>query len=142
MDGELTARVLIGSAFGLKSPVATFSTTLYVDFEAATDAAFTLPSDDIERALYCVSGTLQVDGVQIEPFHLGVLTPGQAVTVRTSGAARFVLLGGEPLDGHRFMWWNFVSSRKERIEQAKDDWRMQRMGAIDGETEFVPLPER
>jgi hypothetical protein len=141
-DGPMTARVLIGSAFGLTSPVATFSTTLYVDFEASTDATVTLPATNLERAIYCVSGRLQIGDVEIEPFQFAVLPQDKAVTCSNTGAARFVMIGGEPLDGFRFMWWNFVSSRKERIEQAKQDWLEQRMGSVAGETAFIPLPER
>ena len=140
-DWPITARVLIGSAFGLTSPVATYSTTLYVDFEASTDATVTLPATNLERAIYCVSGRLQIGDAEIEPYQFAILPQDQAVTFSNTGAARFVLIGGEPLDGYRFMWWNFVSSRKERIEQAKQDWLKQRMGSVAGETEFIPLPE-
>jgi redox-sensitive bicupin YhaK (pirin superfamily) len=140
-DGPMTARVLIGSAFGLTSPVATFVTTLYVDFETSADATVTLPATNHERAIYCVSGRLQIGDAGIEPFQLAVLPMDLVVTINNIGAARFVLIGGEPLDGYRFMWWNFVSSRKERIEQAKQDWLEQRMGNVAGETEFIPLPE-
>jgi len=138
----MTARVLIGSAFGLTSPVATFATTLHVDFEASADATLMLPATNLEREIYCVSGRLQIGDSEIEPFQLAVLPMDQVVTINNISAARFVLIGGEPLDGYRFMWWNFVSSRKERIEQTKQDWLEQRMGSVAGETEFIPLPER
>ena len=141
-DGPMTASVLIGSAFGLTSPAATFSTTLYVDFEASIDSTVALPATNLERAIYCVSGRLQIGDAETEPFQFAVLPQDQAVTCSNTGAARFVMIGGEPLDGYRFMWWNFVSSRKERIEQAKQDWLEQRMGSVAGETAFIPLPER
>jgi hypothetical protein len=141
-EGPVTARVLIGAAFGLESPVATFSETLYVDFEIAGAASVTLPPTRLERAIYIVSGTLEIDAVDVDPLQLVVLNPDQAVVIRTTEASRFVMIGGAPLDGYRYMWWNLVSSRKERIEQAKEDWRLQRMGSVTGETEFIPLPER
>lgn len=140
-ENLFTARVLIGTAFGLTSPVATGPETLYVDFDAAPCAQITLPARAGEYALYSVDGELTVDGQAIEPRQLAVLDSSAAVTIQTNGSARFVLIGGEPLDAYRHMWWNFVSSRKERIEQAKQDWITQRFGTVPGETEFIPLPE-
>lgn len=135
------ARILIGSAFGLTSPVATFSETLYIDFETAADAEIMLPAASIERAVYVVNGSIEIDGEHLTARQLAVLN-STATSITSREDARFVLIGGAPLDAYRFMWWNFVSSRKERIEQAKQDWQAQRMGAIAGETEFIPLPEQ
>jgi hypothetical protein len=140
-DG-VSGRVLIGRAFGLSSPVATFADTLYLDIRAEVGGSLTLDAQSEERALYSVDGAIEVDGTRLEPFHLGVLQPGTAVRIAAPAGARFVVIGGEPLDGRRFIWWNFVSSRRERIEAAKHDWQAQRLGAIPGETEFIPLPER
>jgi redox-sensitive bicupin YhaK (pirin superfamily) len=137
----LVARVLIGSAFGLQSPVKTLSKMLYLDIDAQAGARFELPLDNLELALYCVSGALTIDGVAIAPQQLIVLNAQERVTIASTDGARFVVLGGEPLEGYRHMWWNFVSSSKERIEQAKANWRAQSMGAVPGETEFIPLPE-
>jgi redox-sensitive bicupin YhaK (pirin superfamily) len=139
-DGVLV-RVLIGSAYGLNSPVRTFVATLYLDFamQPGTNTEF-MPEAE-ECALYCVDNGVLVDGVELPPRVLGVLEPGKAVRIEAPDGARFVAVGGAPLDGHRHMWWNFVSSSRERIEQAKADWEAQRMGQIAGETEFIPLPK-
>lgn len=140
-ESLFTARVLIGTAFGLTSPVVTGFETLYLDFDAAPCAEITLAARAGEYAVYSVDGELTIDGTVVEPLQFAVLDLSADVTIQTSGSARFVLIGGEPLDAYRHMWWNFVSSRKERIEQAKDDWTAQRFGTVNGETEFIPLPE-
>ncbi len=138
--GRASVRVLIGSAFGATSPVATFQPTLYADVDARAGAQVLLENSDFERAVYCVAGRLLVDGQPLEPHTMAVLERGRQVRIEAPEGARYVVVGGEPLDGHRHMWWNLVSSRKERIEQAKRDWAAQRMGSIPGETEFIPLP--
>ena len=94
-------------------------------------------------AVYAVQGDLVVDGNTQAAQTMAVLTSGVASTLAApDGPARFVVIGGEPLDGPRHMWWNFVSSRKERIAQAADDWEAGRFVPVPGETEFIPLPER
>jgi len=138
--GGANVRVLIGSAFGATSPVATFQPTLYLDVNARAGGTIELERSGFERALYAVGGRLEVDGQAVEPHTLAILEPGLAARIAAPEGARFAVIGGEPLDGHRHMWWNLVSSRKERIDQAKRDWAAQRMGAIPGETEFIPLP--
>ena len=139
-----TIRVLIGKAFGKQSPVATFAPTLYLDVALSTGAALVLPSHGsaFERAIYSVDNPLTVDGEQVPAFTLAVLKPGEDASISATRGARCAIIGGEPLDGARFLWWNFVSSRKERIEQAKEDWAQQRMGQIAGEHEWIPLPPR
>ncbi|MGL4575614.1 MAG: pirin family protein [Burkholderiaceae bacterium] len=137
-----TARVLIGSAFGATSPVPAPSPTVYVDIAAQAGAQIALDADYAELALYSVDNDLTV-GAQTLPAHtVGVLAQGSAVTISAAQGARFVLIGGAPLESKRFMWWNFVSSSKERIEQAKTDWAAQCMGQIAGETEWIPLPQK
>ena len=136
-------RVLIGDAFGAKSPVATFAPTLYLDVAMSAGSTLALPSDgNVERAIYSVDNALMIDGTEVPAFTLAVLTPGSAAHVEAPHGARCAIVGGEPLDGPRFIWWNFVSSNKERIERAKDDWTAQRMGQIAGETEWIPLPPK
>jgi redox-sensitive bicupin YhaK (pirin superfamily) len=139
--GGLRIRVLIGRAFGLESPVLTSSPTQYLDVEAEAGAVLDFDADGIERTVYPVDGALEIDGTAVAAGTLAVLATG-AATVRAPLASRFVVLGGAPLDGPRFIWWNFVSSRKERIERAKLDWQQQKMGTIPGETEFIPLPDK
>jgi redox-sensitive bicupin YhaK (pirin superfamily) len=137
-----TVRVLIGAAFGHQSPVATFAPTLYLDVTLSVGATLALPaaSATFERAVYSVDQPITVDGEAVPAFTLAVLTPGATATIVAPNGARCAVIGGEPLDGPRFIWWNFVSSRKERIERAKQDWAAQRMGQIDGEHEWIPLP--
>ena len=136
-------RVLIGTAFGQQSPVATYSPTLYLDVQLPAGAAIDLPALAPEMAVYGVDADLQIADEALPARTMGVLPTGQGVQVRsTEGAARFAVIGGAPLDGPRHMWWNFVSSRKERIVQAAQDWDDQAMGQVPGETEFIPLPER
>lgn len=134
--------VLVGTAFGATSPVEVLMPTLYVAIELDAGAIVVIEPDYAERAIYAVDAAVSIDGETLQPTQLAVLTPGAAATVRATSPARVMLVGGAALDGPRFMWWNFVSSSRERIEQAKDDWRAQRMGQVPGETEFIPLPDR
>lgn len=136
-------RVLIGEAFGRRSPVATFARTLYLDVQLPANGRLELPPLEQELAVYAVDQAFEADGEAVPAQTLAVLTPGQATQLQAGPqGARLMVLGGDALDGRRFMWWNFVSSRKERILQAADDWEAQRMGQIPGETEFIPLPEK
>lgn len=140
--GASEVRVLIGEAFGHTSPVRTFSKTVYLDIRLDAGDAIELPPLADELALYGVEGELAVDGETLAARTLALLAPGAATRISASSAAHFVVIGGDKLDGHRFIWWNFVSSRKERIVQAGDDWLAQRMGQVAGDAEFIPLPER
>jgi redox-sensitive bicupin YhaK (pirin superfamily) len=139
-EGGVAARVLIGNAFELTSPVRTNAETLYLDIRVDPGYALMLAPAQGERAIYSVDNAVTVDGAQVEPATMAVLDP-DAATIAAPNGARFVVIGGEPVDGYRHMWWNFVSTRKERIEQAKTDWLAQRMGAVPGETEWIPLPD-
>jgi redox-sensitive bicupin YhaK (pirin superfamily) len=137
----VAGRVLIGSAFGLASPVKTLSPTLYVDLTLEAGASLRLPNAAEERALYAVDAGFEIDGALVPPFTMLVLEPGSEPLLHAPSALRIVMIGGAPL-GHRFMRWNFVSSRKERILEAEDDWAAQRFDRVPGETEFIPLPPR
>lgn len=137
----VSVRVLIGSAFGLSSPVPTLSPTLYIDMVLPAAGTLTVPNAAQERALYSVDNPFTLDGEPVPAGVMVVLAEGQEPTLRAEQGARVMLIGGEPL-GHRFMWWNFVSSRKERITQAGDDWQSQRFERVPGETEFIPLPQQ
>jgi redox-sensitive bicupin YhaK (pirin superfamily) len=134
--------VVAGHAFGERSPVAVLAQTLYVSIDLQAGCALSIPAEHAERALYPVQGDLELDGEPLPLEHLAVLEPGTEPLLRATSDARVMLLGGEPLDGPRVVWWNFVSSSRERIEQAKADWREGRFGQVPGETEFIPLPER
>ena len=133
--------VVAGHAFGLRSPVQVMGGTLYVSIDLAAGATLRIPSEHAERALYPVRGELQLDGEPLPLNTLAVLDAGSEPILRAASPSRVMLLGGEPLDGPRLVWWNFVASTRERIEQAKSDWREGRFAAVPGETEFIPLPD-
>jgi redox-sensitive bicupin YhaK (pirin superfamily) len=140
LDG-CTVRVIMGKAYGVDSPVLTYSQTLYAEARLPAGATLTVLDEARERAVYVVSGTLEIGGHAYGEGTLAVLREGLEVPLRAATEARALLVGGAPL-GPRHIWWNFVSSRTERIEQAKRDWAEQRMGRVPGDDEFIPLPER
>jgi redox-sensitive bicupin YhaK (pirin superfamily) len=137
--GGAAVRVLVGSAFGVDSPVAVRSPTLYLDIVLQPGDALPLPLAT-ERAVYVVDGAVELDGVVLAPQTMTVLAAGDEPLLSADSAARVVLIGGDPL-GPRHLWWNFTSSRKDRIRQAADDWAAGRFDPVPGETEFIPLPQ-
>src|SRR5271166_1716088 len=142
LDGEgKRVRVIAGELYGSRSPLPVFSEMFYADAELAGGARLEVPTGYAERAAYIAEGHLRIGGESFEAGRMLVFQPDGAVTVSAIGPARLLLLGGEPLDGPRHVWWNFVSSSPERIEQAKADWRKGRFPMVPGETEFIPLPE-
>jgi redox-sensitive bicupin YhaK (pirin superfamily) len=134
-------RLIAGALFGTRSPVATLWDTVYADVALEPGARLPFPTEHEERAIYPISGDIELRGRRVEPARLLVLRPGREVTITAASPARLLLLGGAAMDGPRQIWWNFVSSSRERIEQAKADWREGRFAAVPGETEFIPLPE-
>lgn len=140
LDGA--RRTLIaGSAFGAESPAKVWSRMFYIDVEAQAGASVALPDDHEERAAYIVSGTAELDGTAYQAGQMLVIAPGMTAILHVTTPARIALLGGAPFPEPRHIWWNLVSTRLERIEEAKADWRDQRFPAVPGETEFIPLPE-
>jgi redox-sensitive bicupin YhaK (pirin superfamily) len=143
--GGAAVRVLVGAAFGVTSPVPARSPTLVLDIALAGGATLELPAALArERALYGVEGGFMVDGQAVAPQTMAVLAEGDDVRLTATQPTRLVLIGGEPL-GQRFIWWNFVASRKEAIAQAAEAWATQPnqcFAQVPGETEFIPLPER
>ncbi|QDQ28056.1 pirin family protein [Chitinimonas arctica] len=138
----LRLRVVLGSAYGQRSPVQTFGDTLYVAGELDAGAVFEIPADHAERGVYLARGAIEIDGEAVMPGQLAVLQPGVNATVTAQAESRLMVLGGEPLDGPRYIWWNFVASSKERIEEAKLRWKSGGFPQVPGETEFIPLPEK
>lgn len=135
-------RVLAGSAYGATSPVRTFSPLFYVEASLPAGGLLPLPAEYEERAAYVLEGTVCCDAARAEARQMLVFAPGATPVLRAELASRVMLLGGAPIDGPRQIWWNFVSSSKERIEQAKRDWKEGRFQKIPGdEKEFIPLPE-
>ncbi|HEY9728724.1 MAG TPA: pirin-like C-terminal cupin domain-containing protein, partial [Chroococcales cyanobacterium] len=139
-EAGVSFTLIAGKAYGRTSPVQTFSPMIYLDVQLSAGAQFTLPSNYTEQAIYSVTEGLLLNGVSLEQHRLAVLTPGASVDISCEHDARCIVVGGEPV-GKRHKWWNFVSSRLDRIEQAKQDWREGRFGQVPNETEFIPLPE-
>jgi len=137
-----TVRVIAGSLYGESSPVETPTATFYADAALEAGARIPLPADHEERAVYVAQGKIDIAGDSFEMGQLLVFRPGDEITITALTPARVMLLGGEPMDGPRHIWWNFVSSSMDRIEQAKADWKAGRFGAVPDDNEFIPLPER
>ncbi len=133
-------RVIMGESFGATSPVRTFSPTLYLEIGLDGGAALELPAGHEELAAYVVSGSVRIDGHDYTEGTLAVARPGRGLAVEALLDGRVMVIGGATL-GERHIWWNFVSSRRERIEQAKDDWRAGRFAMVEGDDEFIPLPD-
>jgi redox-sensitive bicupin YhaK (pirin superfamily) len=140
--GGADVRILIGTAFGMTSPVETYSETLYLDVVLSAGQEINFDTLPIEAAIYPVKGELVIDDAELALHTMALLDTKNVTRVVAKTEARFVLIGGEPLDGHRFMWWNFVSSSKERITKAADDWEAQLFSKVPGETEWIPLPKQ
>jgi redox-sensitive bicupin YhaK (pirin superfamily) len=141
-DGPVEVRLLVGSAFGRRSPVATASPTVYVALKMPAGSSITLPTLANQLAAYALDADLVIDERTVSRGVLAVLDAGRPARLRALAAAQVVLIGGDPLDGRRFLWWNFVSSRKERVVEAAEAWAAQRMGRIEGDPEFIPLPDK
>ena len=141
--GGVQYRLIVGSAFGHNvAEVRTFSPIFYLHGEAPQGAAIDLPDDHAERAIYVVTGELSVDGETIAPNRMAVFAEGAAPDIRATAATRFMQLGGAPLAGSRTIWWNFVSSDKDRLEAAKLRWKDGGFPVVPGdEEEFIPLPD-
>jgi redox-sensitive bicupin YhaK (pirin superfamily) len=140
VDG-CVVRVIMGDAFGNASPVQIHSPTLYLEVLMPRGASFVLPATERERAAYAVSGRILIDGVERADGVMLVARTGAEPKLTALADSRVMVIGGEPV-GPRHIWWNFVSSSKERIDRAKRDWVEGRIGRIAGDEEFIPLPER
>jgi hypothetical protein len=142
-DGEgKRVRLIIGSLYGATSPAAFPHDCFYAEAVLAPGAILPLDPDYDERAVYLASGRIDIAGQTFEGGQLLVFKPGDRISILAETNARLMLVGGEPMDGQRFIWWNFVSSSKERIAEAKNDWRQGRFATVPGdEQEFIPLPE-
>ena len=136
-------RLIAGSLYGARSPVLTLSEMFYADAALDAGARSEVPADYEERAAYVVEGSIELPdgGGTHGAGRLLVFKPGEALTLKAAEPARLMLLGGEPLEGRRHIWWNFVSSSRERIEQAKADWREGRFAPVPEEAERIPLPD-
>jgi redox-sensitive bicupin YhaK (pirin superfamily) len=140
-DRHVSVRIIAGKAFGQSSPLHAPHPMLCMDVALPMDATWELPADYPERALYVAAGVVEVGGARHQQGQLLVLPAGYLAKIQASSEARLVVLGGEPMDGPRHIWWNFVSSSSDRIEQAKADWKLGRFDPVPGEADFIPLPE-
>jgi redox-sensitive bicupin YhaK (pirin superfamily) len=136
-------RLIAGEAFGLKSPVQTFSPIFYADARLQPGGALHYTAEHEERAFFVVDGEVQTGANEVHgPGAMLMLDADEELTLYANAPARVMLLGGAPLDGPRHIWWNFVSSSKDRIERAKQEWKDGKFGLIPGDDkEFIPLPE-
>lgn len=142
-DKDVQINVLLGKIFGAESPVLTMSDTVYCDVQLKAGATLAVPTRGREIGLMPIMGEVTIDGNAAPVTSITVSRLGEERVVHATTDARFMILGGEPLGEQRFMWWNFVSSSKERIEQAKADWAENRFPKVPGdEIEFTPLPEK
>jgi len=139
---DAAARIVMGTLWGETSPVTCHSHTIYADIRLAPGGAMPIEPEAEERGLYLAEGGASLDGVALAVATLYVLRPGISATLRSAAGGRVMLCGGEPLDGPRHVFWNFVSSRRDRIDQAKEDWKAGRFALPpDDHDEFIPLPE-
>jgi redox-sensitive bicupin YhaK (pirin superfamily) len=140
-DGK-SIRVVVGSLYGARSSVATVHETMFADVGLRAGAALPIDADHEERAIYLIDGEIEIAGDRFGAGQLLVFKPGDKIALKAARDCHLVLLGGAPMDGPRHIWWNFVSSRKDRIEQAKADWKAGHFQKVPGdEIEYIPLPE-
>ena len=140
-DRGVAVRVVAGSVYGATSPVKTHSDLFYADVQMTAGSVLPLPADHEERGIYVAEGEIAIADQSFAAVRLLVFRPGDAISVRAQSDSRIMLLGGEPMDGPRHIWWNFVSSSKDKIEAAKDDWKRGRFAIVPGdEKDFIPLP--
>ena len=141
-DGGARARVLMGTLWGASADTRCDSPTIYADIELGPGGSAPIEARADERAVTLVGGEAELDGQRLEPFTLYVLAPGHEARLSSAGGGRAMLLGGQAYSTRRYVFWNFVSSSRDRIDQAKDDWKAQRFPLIPGDDqEFIPLPE-
>jgi redox-sensitive bicupin YhaK (pirin superfamily) len=141
-DGGATARIIMGSLWGQTAPTTCHAETIYADILLSANGAIPIDAEADERAVMLVDGDGALDGVPLEKYLLYVIAPGAKVSLSSLSGGRAMLLGGEAFATERHVWWNFVSSSKERIEQAKADWFEGRFPKVPGDPdEYIPLPE-
>lgn len=140
-DGCASARVIMGTLWGRSAPTTQHSPTVYAEINLAPGGAIPIEAEAEERAVMLVEGEASIDGVELAPYALAVLAPGKTLKLGSTLGGRVMLLDGAPFATPRHVWWNFVHSRRERIEQARDDWNNGRFPKVPGdEEEFIPIP--
>jgi redox-sensitive bicupin YhaK (pirin superfamily) len=142
-DTCVSARVIMGELWGKRAPTTCYAETIYAEINLGPAGAIPIDAEADERAVMLVGGEASLDGHALELYALVLLKPGEAMTLSSARGGKIMLLGGEAFASHRYVYWNFVSSSRERIEQAKEDWKAGRFPLVPGdEEEFIPLPEK
>ena len=137
------AQVIMGELWGKRAPATTYAETIYAEINLGPAGAIPIDAEADERAVMLVGGEANIDGLPLDLYALVLLKPGEAMTLRSDRGGKVMLMGGEAFKTHRYVWWNFVSSSRERINQAKDDWLDDRFPKVPGdEEEFIPLPQK
>lgn len=141
-SGDVSARVIMGSLWGATAPTTQHSATIYADIVMNAGASIPIDADADERAILVASGDARLDGEVLETYSLYLLQPGQAMTLRAHSDCRVMLLGGQAFTTPRHVWWNFVSSSRDRINKAKSDWKAGEFPLVPGDdSEFIAIPE-
>jgi redox-sensitive bicupin YhaK (pirin superfamily) len=142
-DSGVSARLIMGSLWGRRAPTTCYAETIYAEINLGPNGSIPIDAEADERAVMLVAGDASIDGEPLPLYALLLLKPGEALVLRSAGGGKVMLLGGEAFTSHRYVYWNFVSSSRDRIEQAKEDWKAGRFAKVPGdEEEFIPLPER
>jgi redox-sensitive bicupin YhaK (pirin superfamily) len=142
-DGKARARVLMGSLWGASAATRCDSPTIYADIELSAGGSLPVDSEADERGVMLVGGEAALDGDPLDLYTLYVLKPGHQAQLSSTSGGRLMLMGGQAFSTRRYVFWNFVSSSRDRINQAKEDWKAMRIGTIPGDDqEFIPLPEK
>ncbi|TDQ25959.1 pirin-like cupin domain-containing protein [Phyllobacterium brassicacearum] len=147
-DRGVSVRLILGNAYGEAAPATLYSETFYADVQLEQGSCLPMPHDHEDRGIYIVDGSISIAGQDFEAGRMMVFRPGDRITVAAGDrGARLMILGGATLSGPRYIWWNFVASSKDRIEEAKAEWRAQNWGKgrfdlpIDDRDELIPLPD-
>ena len=141
-DGRASAIVIMGELWGERAPTTTYADTIYAEIVLGAGGAIPIEEEADERAVMLVGGEATIDGHVLNPYELAILKPGRDMTLESKSGARVMLLGGEAFETKRHAWWNFVSSSRDRIQQAKEDWRAGHFPLVPGDSEErIPLPE-
>jgi redox-sensitive bicupin YhaK (pirin superfamily) len=142
-DTCVSARVIMGSLWGKHAPTTCYAETIYAEINLGAAGSIPIDAEADERAVMLVGGDASIDGQPLELYALVLLKPGEPMVLRSDRGGKIMLLGGEAFTSHRYVYWNFVSSSRDRIEQAKEDWKAGRFATVPGDDEeFIPLPER
>ena len=142
-DDCVKAQVIMGELWGRRAPTTCYAETIYAEINLRPAGAIPIDAEADERAVMLVGGEANIDGLPLDLYALVLLKPGEAMTLRSDRGGKVMLMGGEAFKTHRYVWWNFVSSSRERINQAKDDWLDDRFPKVPGdEEEFIPLPQK